>query len=218
MAGTGTDAGTGTGVDPGTLETTRRTLHGVAELVIAGPQHRRVGEIALAVTPGGFRGEPLGVGVEGVRLHFEGGSTPLAGTYRGLAEAAGVDVGAPRDLYRDVTGIDPDDELVVDPAAAAVLAAGWRRGYEALRLFAPQEPPILWPEHFDVGITVDEVTYGVSPGDSFHPTPYAYVAPWSLPEGEFWNAPFGSCRAVDDLADAPARAAYFAEGRRLAAG
>ncbi len=210
--------GPGPAIDHSTLEATRRTLHGVAELVIAGPQHRRCGEIALVVTPGGFRGEPLDVRVDGATLRFEGGSTPLAGTYRGLAEAAGVDVGAPRDLYADVTGIDPDDEVVVDEAALALLAEGWRRGDEALRLFAPQEPPILWPEHFDVGITLDGVNYGVSPGDAGYPTPYAYVAPWTVPAGGFWNATFGAARAVDSFDDVHAMVEFFTEGRRRAAG
>ena len=32
----------------------RQVLHAVAEHLLAGPQHRRTGEIALAVTEGGF--------------------------------------------------------------------------------------------------------------------------------------------------------------------
>jgi len=35
-------------------DTTRRSLHGVAELLIAGPQHRAHGTIRLRATPGGF--------------------------------------------------------------------------------------------------------------------------------------------------------------------
>ena len=35
---------------------TRRSLHGVAELLLAGPQHRAHGTIRLRVTPGGFGG------------------------------------------------------------------------------------------------------------------------------------------------------------------
>jgi hypothetical protein len=33
---------------------TRRSLHGVAELVLAGPQYRATGKLRLAVVPGGF--------------------------------------------------------------------------------------------------------------------------------------------------------------------
>lgn len=209
--------GTGTDIDADTLATTRHSLHGVAELVVAGPQHRRFDTIRLLVVPGGFRGLHLPVRVEGTTLHFDGGSVPLAGTYRSLAEAAGVDVGVAADLYTDVTGIDPDDEVVVDEAAAAYLADCWQRGDAALRLVAPDSSPILWPEHFDVGITVDQVNYGLSPGDGYHPSPYAYVGPWTQRTGDFWNAPFGAARPVEDLPDAAAVAGFFAEGRRLAA-
>jgi hypothetical protein len=205
----------GPGMDADTLVTTRRSLHGVAELVVAGPQHRRFDTIRLLVAPGGFRGLHLPLRVEDTTLHFDGGSVPLSGTYRGLAEASGVDVGVAVDLYTDITGIDPDDEVVVDAAAAAHLADCWMRGDTALRLLAPESSPILWPEHFDVGITLDQVNYGLSPGDGYHPSPYAYVGPWTQREGDFWNAPFGAARPVEDLPDAAAVAEFFAEGRRL---
>ena len=37
-----------------TLTKTRLQLHGIAECLLAGPEHRATGEIALAVSPGGF--------------------------------------------------------------------------------------------------------------------------------------------------------------------
>ena len=58
-------------------------------------------------------------------------------------------------------------------------------------MFAEQQP-VLWPEHFDVAVSVAEVNYGVSAGDGYHPTPYAYVGPWKPRTGSFWNAPFGA--------------------------
>ncbi|MFN0284767.1 MAG: hypothetical protein ACKVZ6_22675 [Kineosporiaceae bacterium] len=207
-----------TEIDVDTLRTTRRSLHGVAELVVAGPQHRRFDTIRLVVVPGGFRGLRLPLRVDGATLHWEGGSAPLTGTYRDLAGAAGVDVGAPVGVYTDLAGVDPDEAVVVDPAAAGYLADCWQRGAEALRAFAPDAAPILWPEHFDVGIAVDEVNYGLSPGDGFHPTPYAYVAPWTPRDGDFWNAPFGAVRPAGELPDAAAVAAFFTQGRRQAAG
>ena len=208
----------GTEFDVDTLVSTRRSLHAVAELVIAGPQHGRFGTIRLLVSPGGFRGLRLPLRVEGTALNFEGGSVSLTGTYRGLAEAAGVTVGLPAGLYTDVTGTDPDDQVAVDAAAAACLADAWQRGDAALRLLAPEASPVLWPEHFDVGITVDKVNYGVPPGDGYHPSPYAYVGPWTPPKGDFWNAPFGAARPLEQLPDAAAVAEFFAEGRRLAGG
>jgi len=41
-------------MDERSLAVTRRSLHGVAELVLAGPQHGRGGGIRLRVVPGGF--------------------------------------------------------------------------------------------------------------------------------------------------------------------
>jgi len=206
----------GRAVDDETLATTRRSLHGVAELLIAGPQRRTHGTIRLEVIPGGFGGVRLPLKVVGTTLHWDGGSAPLAGTYRELAALAGVEAGAPANIYTDVTGIDPGETVEVDAAAAARLAQAWERGDAALKLFAPQTPAVLWPEHFDVGISVDEVNYGLSPGDGFHATPYAYVGPWKPRPGEFWNAPFGAVRAADELPDAAAVAEFFAEGRRRA--
>jgi hypothetical protein len=48
-----------------------------------------------------------------------------------------------------------------------------------------------------VAVTVNEVNYGVSPGDSYQERPYAYVGPWSPRTGAFWNAPFGAVLPLD---------------------
>lgn len=198
-------------------ETTRRALHGVAELLIAGPQYRAHGTIRLRPTPGGFGGVALDLRVEGTDLVWADGRAPLAGTYRALAAAAGIEPGPPQGIYHDTSGVDPDEEITVDPAAAAELADWFARGDAGLRLFAPEQTPVLWPEHFDLAIAVDEVNYGVSPGDAGHPGPYAYVGPWTPREGPFWNAPFGALRPASELPDAAAVAAFFAEGRAAAA-
>ncbi|GJF03852.1 hypothetical protein [Pseudonocardia sp. D17] len=205
-------------MDEQLLVETRRSLHAVAELVVAGPQHRAAGTIRLRVTPGGFGGVATPMRVVGTELRWDGGQAPLAGTCRELARAAGVEVGAPVGLYADGSGVGPDRPLTVDAAAAEVLADWFARGDEALRSLAPGAEPVIWPEHFDLGVTLDEVNYGVSPGDAQVPAPYAYVGPWRPRHGEFWNAPFGALRTADELPDAEAVAAFFAEGRRLAAG
>jgi len=67
-------------------------------------------------------------------------------------------------------------------------------GDRALQNLDPAQVPVLWPEHFDIGITVAEVNYGVSPGDASIGEPYAYVGPWHVPDGAFWNQPFGAAR------------------------
>lgn len=200
------------------LSRARRALHAVAELVLAGPQFRRSGTIRLRVAPGGFattREPALAVvGGEVVagdrRLAIDGHSCA------DLAAATGVDVGPPADLYRDGSGADPDEKLDLDPGAAAHLAAAFAVGDEALRRFAPAEVPVLWPEHFDVGISVDEVNYGVSPGDGYLDEPYAYVGPWQPRRGPFWNAPFGAARPMAVLTDVESVHGFFVEGRRHA--
>ena len=88
---------------------------------------------------------------------------------------------------------------------------------EFLRMLAPAERPILWPEHFDVGITVARVNYGLSPGDAAIDEPYAYVGPWEPAsyEGAFWNAPFGAAQRLTGLGGVAAVLAFFREGQRL---
>jgi hypothetical protein len=198
--------------DPQTFVDTRRSLHAVAELVLAGPQHAAYGTIRLRVLPGGFGGVSLPVRVEGHDLVWDGGRMPLGGTCRDLAAAAGLEPTAPG-IYDDVSGVDPDEPLSVDPDVLDALLEWFERSDAALRAFAPDHEPVLWPEHFDLGITIDEVNYGVSPGDSGHELPYAYVGPWTARTGEFWNASFGALRPATEFDDAGAVAAFFAEGR-----
>ncbi|GAA1517444.1 hypothetical protein GCM10009677_58470 [Sphaerisporangium rubeum] len=196
---------------------TRKALHAVAEVVMAGPQYRRSGTIRLRVTPGGFAtvAEPA-LRVEGGVLVAGDSRTELDGrTLRELGEATGEGAWKPEGVYHDGSGASPDDAVRVDAEAAGVLAEALRRGDAALREFASGVTPVLWPEHFDLGITVDEVNYGVSLGDGYLGEPYAYVGPWQARDGEFWNAPFGAARPLSQVEDLRG---FFEEGRRLAAG
>ncbi len=217
---------------PATLVATRRSLHAVAELLMAGPQHRLAGTIRLAVTSDGFStvaltGDPSRLEVRGVSLLVNRPSgtviEPLAGTIAELADAVGVEPGAPVGVYTDTTGADEASVVAVDEAAARTILAALARGDEALRRFAARHqgqdppPPVLWPEHFDVGISLDEVNYGVSPGDSFLAEPYAYVGPWSPRRGLFWSQPFGAAQPMSSLADDEALMGFFEAGRDAAA-
>ncbi|HEY3691425.1 MAG TPA: hypothetical protein VGL46_14200 [Pseudonocardiaceae bacterium] len=78
--------------------------------------------------------------------------------------------------------------------------------------------PVLWPEHFDIGISVDAVNYGVSAGESYLQEPYAYIGPHQPRSGTFWNAPFGAARPVAALTDTAGILRFFREGRDRAAG
>ncbi|GAB3764876.1 hypothetical protein FB382_000824 [Nocardioides ginsengisegetis] len=200
------------------MQTTRLSLHAVAELLLAGPQHVVSGTIRLRVTPGGFGtvAEPS-VRVEGTSLVVGGWAVPLDGrTIAEVGAGAGVVPHSLDDVYSGGWGLTAEHPLRLDPAAAAEIAEGFRAGAEAMTAFAPDLDRVLWPEHFDLGITRDEVNYGVSPGDDFLGVPYAYVGPWRPDQhtGPFWNAPFG---AAHPLSEIPDLAAFFAEGAALAA-
>ncbi|MET9270094.1 hypothetical protein [Kribbella sp. NPDC003557] len=199
-------------MDERSLAVTRRSLHGVAELLLAGPQHRRGGGIRLRVVPGGFGTTDGDFRVDGDVLVAPAGTVRLTGTYAGLAAAVGLEPSRLDDVYSGGPGIAPGERLEVDPAAARLLADAFARGDAALRALAPDATPVLWPEHFDVGVTVGEVNYGVSPGDDHLPEPYAYVGPWTPRTGAFWNAPFGASRTLAELADV---LEFFTAGRSL---
>lgn len=199
------------------LAPTRRTLHGVAELVLAGPEYRDSGTIRLRVLPGGFGTiqEP-GLRVENGRVIHSTGSVPIDGhTCTELAEASGVAAGPPADLYGDGSGVSPDEKLSLDPDAARELLGGLETGDAALRLLAPDQTPVLWPEHFDVSVTLSDVTYGVSTGDTYLGEPYAYVSAGSAPQNAFFNAPFGAARTLRELGNTDAVVGYFTEGQRI---
>ncbi len=199
-------------MDENVLTATRRSLHAVAEQLLAGPQYRESGTIRLRVTPGGFGQVEGPLRVEGAELVAGGRRIPLTGTIAEVATAAGVEPGVPAGLYPDHADLGPDEPLAVDPAAAGVLAEWFARGDAALRAFADEEP-VIWPEHFDLAIATGEVNYGVSLGDGGHAGPYAYVGPWTPREGAFWNASFGALRPAEELPDVDAVAAFFAAGR-----
>ncbi len=201
-----------------TLESTRRSLHGVAELVLAGPQYVQSRSIRLRVTPRGFGTVAAPhLRVEGLELVGPTVRLPLSGTFADLARAAGVEARALRDVYAEGPAVGPDDPVAVDSEAVEVICHALANGDAALRTFTPGQKPVLWPEHFDIGITVADVNYGVSPGDAHIPEPYAYVGPWTPREGTFWNTPFGAARAITELPDVESLVEFFQAGAQRAA-
>lgn len=204
-------------MDPHTFESTRRVLHGIAELVLAGPQHARSRTVRLRVTDDGFGTVAApALRVERTGLVCPIGVVELSGTFAELARAAGVEARTLREVYAGGPGLEPDDEVTLDPEAVEVVLDAFAMGDAALRAFAPGIEPVLWPEHFDVAITSAEVNYGVSAGDAHVPHPYAYVGPWTPRASDFWNMPFGAARPMSELGDADAVLTFFEEGTRRA--
>jgi hypothetical protein len=197
---------------------TRRQLRAVAESLVAGPQYRSSGTIRLAVRPDGFAAVTIPVAVHGTDLILPNDAVPLAGPMSSVADAAGIVAGPPEGAYTIVDPLPPDIDLRLDGEAAEWVNRSHYAGGYALKSFLPECHPVLWPEHFDVAVTEDEVNYGVSVGDEQHPMPYAYVGPWTVPTGSFWNAPFGALYPLDRATDvdglAKRIADFFEQGRR----
>jgi hypothetical protein len=195
------------------LSSTRRQLHGVAEGLLAGPQHRACARIQLRVVPGGFAttGTPA-IRLDGPELVVaEERRVPLAGTYDATGAATGHGFGEPTN-YHDHSGVPGDEQLMLDPVALQHLCSWFLRADAALRVLAPRETPVLWPEHFDVAILLDGHSIGASPGDEFCAAPYAYVGDTSQPRDDYWTAPFGAHRTFDQVPSVEELVAFWAEG------
>src|SRR5882757_1226255 len=92
------------------LTTTRTALHGIAELLLAGPQYAESGTIRLRVVPGGIATVAApDLRVEGGELVGAHGRHRLDGTYAEVAAAVGVAPRTLEDVYRDRADVTPDD-------------------------------------------------------------------------------------------------------------
>jgi hypothetical protein len=187
--------------DPTVMTTTRQRMHGIAECLMAGPQRRAGGRFTLRVTPDGFAttgGPPLRLEDTDLIAH-ESKRVALAGTFAQMADRLEVDFGPPPDSYPDGSGASPGDEVSLDAVSARLIERWYVLADAALRVLAPRQTPILWPEHFDVAILLESTTFGASPGDSFHAMPYAYVSDGDHGDSDFWNAPFGAFRSQEQM-------------------
>jgi hypothetical protein len=186
----------------------------VAEGLLAGPQHRSCGRIALRVVPGGFAtaGSPA-IRLDGLELVLdEDRRVPLAGSFADVGAATGYGYGEPVGVYHEGSGTAPDENLDLDPASLARLTAWFTLADAALRVLAPNQVPTLWPEHFDVAILLQDRSFGASPGDAFSRAPYAYVGDTDRPRDEFWNAPFGAVRPASEFPGLADLVAFWSTG------
>lgn len=210
------------------LVSTRKSLHQVAEHVLAAALQRASGQFALRPAPGGFATPPLPDGtvlaVHGTDLVVERAAdvrrVPLT-TVREAAAFAGTEPGYPTGGSPPATPDEPDAPLALDERAAAVLADWFALGDLTLMRWAAEieaEGPtatLLYPEHFDLGASAGEVNYGFSPGDAAIELPYLYVGPWAgrPAADDFWNAEFGAYRTVEQVETAEDALAFLREAR-----
>jgi hypothetical protein len=211
------------------FEPTRAAWHTLAEHVLARARYDANGKIGLRFTRGGVgtpwfrsRGEDTQVRLEGTALfvHHNGRtrSAPVT-TVGGAADLAGVEPGAPKDVYTPTTPLEPDQPLVVDPDSAEFLGAWF--GFAASLLeqlraeAAPGEQPSrvqAWPEHFDLSVDLGDEqvgrrgTFGASPGDDDDLDPYLYVTHWAdVADDPYWNEDHfpGASLTITQLAASP---------------
>jgi hypothetical protein len=207
----------GTAADLEALTDTRKTLHGIAECLLAGPEYRTCQEISLRVTPGGF----ATTGAPAIRLDrtelIEGElhRIPVQGTFGQLADALGVRFGPPEIGYQDGSGATESDLAELDTASTRIITDWFLLADAGLRVLTTNQVPILWPEHFDVAVLLDNRSYGASPGDDVHATPYAYVSAADNDGSEFWNAPFGALLDYSEVHDIDDLVSFWQTGRRL---
>ncbi len=196
---------------------TRDALHRLASYVLAPARKAVTGRIGLRATARGFGTPPFGddeqLRVEGaslVRQHAGGIETIDITSLASAAAFAGVTLSGDPGIGNDPPPLgDPDAPLGVQAAAADALGAWY--AFSAMVLEELREELAasgqscsevqLWPEHFDLGCSIEGINFGCSPGDAFSVEPYVYVGPWSMNglDGAFWNAPFGAALHLQEI-------------------
>ena len=202
---------------PATFGATRDALRALACYVIAPVRKAQIGRIGLAPRGRGFGTPPFEDGsviaVDADRLVRRNGDDAPITTLRAAARFVGVELSATPGVGDDLPAYQPDVMLAVDAAASLALGAWYSFGSNALsqvraRYGARWNVSVeqLWPEHFDIGITleghdVQRTNIGCSPGDAYTSVPYLYVAPSNIRDLDdpFWDAPFGATLSRDEL-------------------
>ncbi len=194
---------------PATFAATRESLRTVACYVVAPARKARTGRIGLRPVGGGFGTPPFDDGsrivVRGDTIAWTPGRSAMLGTIRDAGRFVGIELSDDPGVGHDLPPFAPDADLAVDSVASLVLGSWYVFGDQVIeRLGAASSAGTvseaqLWPEHFDLAVTVEldtgaSVNVGFSPGDGFNADPYAYVGPHDTGglSGDYWNAPFGA--------------------------
>jgi hypothetical protein len=190
---------------------TRETMRRLACYVLSPARKAANGKIGLRYTYGGF-GTPFFGADEQLRVESDSlirqqGERAELIPITSLAEGAafaGVTLSEDPGVGHDLPGLgDTDAVLPIDPLAAKQLGEWYGFSASVLEAFRAESIAAgrdcgrvqLWPEHFDLACSIEGLNLGCSPGDSYLTEPYVYVGPWKtdgLPDGGFWNAPFGA--------------------------
>ena len=197
---------------------TRESMRRLACYVLSPARKAANGKIGLRYTYGGFGTPFFGADeqlrVEGVRLIRQREESAELVPITSLTEAAafaGVPLSEDPGVGSDLPGLgDPDAPLPIDAAAAKLLGDWFGFSASVLEAFRAELNAAgrdcgrvqLWPEHFDMGCSIEGANFGCSPGDGYLADPYVYVGPWNtdgLPEGDFWTAPFGAVLPYKEL-------------------
>src|SRR4051794_29849491 len=107
----------------GTYATTRHSLHGLAELVLAGPRHATGGSMRLRADADGIRTwDDPPVRLSGGELVAGETRAALDGlTYAAAAAVIGLTAHPLDDAYHDGPHITPDEVVTLDPAYVRVV-------------------------------------------------------------------------------------------------
>jgi hypothetical protein len=214
---------------------TRGDLHRLSAHVLGRRRDAVSGHFGLRASPGGLGTPAFGPEPETLRLTSaslirevgtESRRLALAGaTLAELADFAGADLGVEFSAGPGTPALGRIDEpLELDVKELDEIFSWFDLGWRVLDQVMAERPGLgrsatvqLWPEHFDVGTTLDlgdgdgdgnQVNLGFSPGDAFSDDPYVYVGPWGPArpgDDGYWNAPFGAALSrslVHDAADA----------------
>lgn len=214
---------------PAEFVSTRESLRALACYVVGPARKARIGRIGLRPVGGGFGTPPFDDGtrlvVRGDELAFDPGDAARITTLRAAAEFAGVELSPDPAVGHDLPPYQPDVPLAVDRGASLLLGRWYAFGQRVLDDLAASwtaatiSEAQLWPEHFDLAVTVElddgrKVNVGFSPGDTFSADPYAYVGPHDTGalEGDYWNAPFGAFLPYERLTSDAAALAFVVDG------
>jgi hypothetical protein len=206
------------------LVATRIALHDVARFVLAADLEGTTDLVTLRAADGGFAqperlldGLQRRIRIDGTALVVQHGENeewePLT-TLGAAAQHASVA------LSTDAP--DADKALEIDATHAELLADFFALTDAALAEFrrrhADERPTIaqLFPHHFDLAITMQEVNFGGSPGDADHDQPYLYVGPWSISPHSEWNEAWGASMPWSQQITAEQAVEFFERGRSIA--